>query len=81
MRARHVLVIDEIGPMEIRSAKFRAAVNEALDSGAPVLGTIFARPLPFTDAIKSRHDVMLVDVRPENRDELVAEILAKFQAR
>jgi nucleoside-triphosphatase len=81
MRARHVLVIDEIGPMEIRSANFRAAVNEALDSGAPILGTIFARPLPFTDAIKSRHDVTLVEVRPENRDELVAEILAKFQAR
>src|SRR6266568_7632459 len=36
VRARLLVVIDEIGPMEIRSAIFCDAVNEALDSGAPV---------------------------------------------
>ena len=70
-------MIDEIGPMEIRSAIFRETVNEALDSPesvSGVLATIFARSLPFTDAIKSRPDVTLIEVRPDNRDRLVSEL-------
>jgi nucleoside-triphosphatase len=67
-------VIDEIGPMEIRSPVFRDVVNEALESKVPLLATIFTRPLPFTDAIKSRPDVTLIDVRPDNREQLVLEL-------
>jgi len=74
IRARRLVVIDEIGPMEIRSPIFREAVNEALNSEVPVLATIFARPLPFTDAIKSRPDVTLIEVRPNNRERLASEL-------
>jgi nucleoside-triphosphatase len=74
IRAQRLVVIDEIGPMEIRSAIFRDAVTEALDSEVAVLATIFARSLPFTDAIKSRPDVRLIEVRPENRERLVSEL-------
>jgi nucleoside-triphosphatase len=79
VRAQQLVVIDEIGPMEIRSATFRDAVNEALDSEVPLLATIFARSLPFTDPIKSRPDVTLIEVRPDNRERLVAELSEKFQ--
>lgn len=74
IRARRLVVIDEIGPMEIRSPIFREIINEALDSEVPLLATIFARPLPFTEAIKSRPDVTLIEVRPENRERLVSEL-------
>src|SRR6266571_567965 len=60
--------------MEIRSLIFRDAVNEALDSKVPLLATIFARPLPFTEAIKSRPDVTLIEVRPDKRERLVSEL-------
>jgi nucleoside-triphosphatase len=79
MQAQRYIVIDEIGPMEIRSLAFRGAVNEALDSESPVLATIFFRPLPFTDAIKSRPDVVLIEVRPNNRERLVSELSEKFR--
>ena len=72
-------MIDEIGPMEIRSAPFREAVVDALDSELPVLATIFLRSLPFTDAIKSRPDVELIEVRPNNREELVPQMSEKFK--
>jgi nucleoside-triphosphatase len=74
IQARRLVLIDEIGPMEIRSPIFRVAVNEALDSEVLVLATIFARPLPFTDAIKSRPDVTLIEVRPDNRERLGSEL-------
>jgi len=80
VRARRLVVIDEIGPMEIRSAIFRDAVTEALDSEVPLFATIFARSLPFTDAIKSRPDVTLIEVRPENRERLVSELSDKIRA-
>src|SRR6266581_4562547 len=80
VQAQRLVVIDEIGPMEIRSPIFRDAVNEALNSKVPVLATIFARSLPFTDAIKSRPDVALIEVRPDNRKRLVSELSERIQA-
>ena len=80
IREREVTVIDEIGPMEIRSAIFRDVVNEALNSRAPLLGTITARPFPFTDAIKKRRDVTLIEVRGDNREQLVSELSDHFTA-
>src|SRR4030095_2857277 len=73
------IAIDEIGPMEIRSVGFRESVNDALDSELPVLATIFLRSLPFTDTIKSRPDVVLIDVRPDNRERLVSQLSEKFR--
>lgn len=78
-RGQRLVVIDEIGPMEIRSAIFRDAVSEALDSEVPVLATIVSRSLPFANAIKSRPDVTLIEVRPDNRERLVSELSDKFQ--
>jgi nucleoside-triphosphatase len=80
VRLRRLVVIDEIGPMEIRSAIFRDAITEALDSEVPVLATIFARALRFTDAIKSRPDVSVVEVHVKNRKRLVLELREKFSA-
>ena len=81
VQARRLVVIDEIGPMEIRSPTFRDAVNEALDSAVSVLATISARSLPFTNAIKARSDVRLIEVRASNRERLVAELSKKFKRR
>ena len=82
LRARQVVVLDEIGPMELRSAIFRDVVNEALDSpeALGILATITARSLPFTDAIKKRPDVTLVEVRLDNRDQLVSDLSDQFKA-
>jgi nucleoside-triphosphatase len=78
--ARAVVVIDEIGPMEIASERFRQAVIEALDSHATVLATIVKRSIPFADQIKARPDVRLFEVRPDNREELVSCIAPLLKA-
>ena len=80
VQARQLLVIDEIGPMEIRSRIFCDVVNEALDSPdvSGILGTITARSFPFTNAIKKRPDVTLIEVRQKNREQLVSELSGQF---
>jgi nucleoside-triphosphatase len=74
-----LVVIDEIGPMEMLSEPFRRAVVEALDSPSPVLGAIARRSTPFTDAIKARPDVTVIEVTPANRDALPAQIISRLQ--
>jgi nucleoside-triphosphatase len=56
-----IVVIDEIGPMELLSERFRQAVLGALQSEAQVLGSIVLRGLPFTDQIKAMPGVTLLN--------------------
>jgi len=80
LRARKLVVIDEIGPMELQSPIFRDVVNEAFNSDAPILATITARSFPFTDAIKKRRDVTVIKVQHDNREQLVSELAGHFTA-
>jgi nucleoside-triphosphatase len=64
-----LIVIDEIGKMELMSPRFKEVVTQAINSGRRVLGTIMLNPHPFADEIK-RHpkvEVLLVtrDTRPQ----------------
>jgi nucleoside-triphosphatase len=57
---RKIVVIDEIGPMEILSKRFRDVVMRTLQSEATVLGAIVKRSTPFTDQIKTSPGVTLL---------------------
>lgn len=63
-----IIVIDEIGPMELFSQAFREAVVEAMNSGKPLLGTIhFKARAPLINYIRNRDDVEIMEVTYENR--------------
>ncbi len=72
---REVVVIDEIGPMELFSPLFRQAVLDALASPKALVATIVARPHPFADRVKRAEGVRLITVTPENRDILPAIVV------
>lgn len=71
-----LVVIDEIGPMELLSQAFKKAVAQALDSPKPVLATIHyrARDDPFGRAVLSRHDCQLFTVTESNRESLHLQV-------
>jgi nucleoside-triphosphatase len=75
-----LVIIDEIGPMEIASTNFRQVVLDALDHEASLLGSIVKRSIPFTDSIKRRPQVTLIKVDSRNRDRLPAHILSLLSA-
>lgn len=75
LAAGHMIVIDEIGPMELFSEVFCTAVLAALDSDSPVLGTIVKRNHAFADRIKSRPDVTLINVTMQNRNDLPQSLI------
>ena len=73
-----LIVIDEIGPMEILSPCFRQAVLDVLESPVRVLGTIVRRSIPYTDALKARSNVELIIVHLDNRERLVGDLIARL---
>ena len=73
-----LIVIDEIGPMEILSPRFRQAVLDVLESPVSVLGTIVRRSIPFTDTLKARSNVELINVQLDNREQLVQDLIARL---
>ena len=61
-----LVIVDEIGKMELFSADFREAVLEMIGSGKRVLGTIMFNPNPWADDIKRQPQVNLVEVTRAN---------------
>jgi nucleoside-triphosphatase len=71
-----IVVVDEIGKMELFSAAFKETVLEALDSGKKLLGTIMLAPHPWADRIKQDPRVEVVMVSRTNRQQMAKELLA-----
>jgi len=72
-----VVVIDEVGPMELLSERFAESVKEALESDKPMLVVVHAKfrhPL----AKRIREEFALFVVTENNRDDLVDEIVSDF---
>ncbi len=70
IRRGFTVFIDEIGYMELKSRRFSALVLEAMDSPSTVVATVTRSRLPFTERLKGRPDVTLIELRVANRDTL-----------
>jgi nucleoside-triphosphatase len=69
-----LVVVDEIGKMELFSAKFRESVQGIISSGKRLLGTIMLHPNPHADAIKRQPQVNLITVTRANHREVLKEL-------
>ncbi|MCS7132868.1 MAG: NTPase [Aigarchaeota archaeon] len=64
-----VVVVDEVGPMELFSGKFREAVEELLSSSKNAVITVHYRSRdPLVVKVKEAAGKNLVLITPENRD-------------
>ncbi len=74
-----LLVVDEIGRMELFSSPFRDMVLELLDAPVPLLATIQDRRGGFTDSILSRDDVAVYRVNSARREDVMEVIEGAIQ--
>lgn len=77
-RTGQLVVIDELGKMELASSAFRDAVEELFDSPAGVVATVHVFRHPLTDALKARPDVERLQVTAANRDDLARVLVRKL---
>ena len=73
-----LIVIDEIGKMELFSYRFRSLVCDALNADKQVIATIPLKGDEFIREIKQRLDIKLLEVTHANRDRLPAAIVERL---
>jgi nucleoside-triphosphatase len=75
LKETDLIVIDEIGKMELLSPQFKEAVTQAINSGKKVLGTIMLNSHPIADEIKRHPEVETLLVTRDNRTEVMKKVL------
>jgi nucleoside-triphosphatase len=74
-----VMLIDELGKMELASERFRDAVVSVLDRDVAMVATVHAFRHPLTDQLKRRLEV--IRIRPSTRDSLPVELADRLSPR
>ena len=73
-----IVIIDEIGPMELHSSAFKEAVEAALGSGKPVIGVIHERAKDsLINEIRKRDDAQIIQVTRGNRERIHSLLIEK----
>ncbi len=74
-QAGKIVVVDEIGKMELFSTAFQTTVMEIIIGRALVLGTIMKKPYVEADVFKAMAQVTIWEVDTQTRDVLPGRIL------
>jgi nucleoside-triphosphatase len=69
-----LIVVDEIGKMEMLSLKFREVVTNLVNSNRRVLGTILLHHHTWSDIIKARSEVQVVMLNRNNYQQVLAAV-------
>ena len=73
-----IILIDEIGKMELFSERFKEILPRCFASDKTLIATIMSRAHPYADRLKSRSDVRLIKVTRENRNKLALNLIEEI---
>jgi nucleoside-triphosphatase len=76
MQDKKLVIIDEIGTMELYSRAFTDTVMLAIMGPKPVLGTIMRHPHPESAVFKTLAQVTLWEVNRTTRDDITGKVMA-----
>jgi nucleoside-triphosphatase len=79
LQNKKIIIIDEIGKMELFSIKFQEIVKKVFNSETDILATIYYYSHPFTDELKRRNDVEIINITTSNRNKLPSKIINLLQ--
>jgi nucleoside-triphosphatase len=69
-----LVIIDEIGKMELFSQRFKTSTLEIIEGGHRVLGTIMLKSNPWADMIKQKPQVKILNLTRANQSRILAEV-------
>ncbi len=74
-----LVIIDEIGKMELYVSEFKRIIIEALKSPKPVVGTIGKNlKEPFILRLKNRNDIIILTLTTKNRSVIYQELTSRL---
>lgn len=75
-----IVVIDEIGPMELFSKEFRKAVDEVAKSDKLLVGVVHRKAKDkLIESVKNRADAEVFDVTLNNRDHIHTKVVEEAE--
>ncbi len=78
-KEKALIVIDEIGKMELFSHKFVNKIEEIFnENNKKILATIPISKIPLIEKLKNLPDTEVIEINEENRDRLVNELINKL---
>jgi len=81
LESKKVVVVDEIGSMEMMSEAFCQTIAQVLLHPKPLLATIRRNAQPFTAQIKKMSDTILVTLDRDNRVEIKTRLRAWLEEK
>jgi nucleoside-triphosphatase len=75
MQKGQIVVVDEIGKMELFCGPFKETLLQAVSGPYTVVATVMAKPNLWVDALKTMVSVTLWEVTVENRDRLAEQVV------
>jgi len=75
MQGGRIVVVDEIGRMELFCRPFQDVVLEAMGGPHVVIATVMAKPTPWVDELKAMSHATTWEVTVENRGAMVERVL------
>lgn len=73
---RQLLIVDEIGKMELLSQNFRNSLERAFDSDLRIIATILMKPHPFCDKLKNSGNTRIVILNKSALNQAFRTIIA-----
>jgi len=75
MQAKQVIVVDEIGKMELYCERFKDVVLRAIAGPHVVVATVLSRSHAWVDTLKDRPEVTVWQMTALNRDSLAQQVV------
>jgi nucleoside-triphosphatase len=77
---KRVVLVDELGKMELASGRFREATLALFEDPVPIVATVQSRPHPFTARLRRRAEVQTLPLTTANRDQLPGELARRLSS-
>ncbi|HRQ36873.1 MAG TPA: nucleoside-triphosphatase [Chloroflexota bacterium] len=63
------VIIDEIGPMQLQSLRFKQSILDTIESSKSLLGTVVLRSHSWADKLKQHRSVQIYHLTKDNRND------------
>ena len=79
VHADHLIVLDEIGPMESKSPTFCEAILKLLDGDTPVLAAVRDKDTAFLNSVRGHPNCKCFHLTPGSREEILSEVINQLK--